>query len=549
MLKTAIRLKQALTLIPTTTKSIGHIKTKFGLKYENGDETSEDEDEDSGEEEDEGEASDHSVKEADVKYNLKLDQDELQEVNETNKRKLKQDEIKVEKRQKMVKQKKKKCLTQEILNKCTGLINSSNQCFYKHLNHDFCSFWDYDEGRRKNYNIKIKHDASGVVYDGDINRIPSTLLKQLYEKASNSGFGNVKTQTTDYDSSVRDAKEITSESFTVDKHLLLHIAEEWGKNNMTPSRVRVEPYKINFYAAPNGSFKEHRDTPQENLVGSALLGLFDNSNESSGLILHTSETSKEKWRASAGSFICFYPSVLHEVLPVTTGLRVSLSFKVFYDQHVKNYEEIYILRRQFEILKNSYSGNMKEYREKFERDIVSPCSKEEIANRQNEYDSKLDCKQRPLQLLQDELKQLKTPFGIILKHDDSLNSESLSGNDLILYNFLKNIPEFDLSILHFMTQFKESEIEECEYEQSVKVFPITDEIISYCMGETRKNEFVYPKESIPFFIPSGDLAKTGYVWESNIIDRAENVGNESRWYDEKSIYLHRAIIVKAKEQL
>ena len=106
--------------------------------------------------------------------------------------------------------------------------------------------------------------------------------------------------------------------------------------------MRAVPYKLNIYG-PGGHFSAHKDTPAADLVGSALIGLGDTSDEQAGLLL---ETKPELWRADAGSWIMFYPDVVHEVKKVTSGYRATLAFKMVYtkeaheeDKNTKWYKE------------------------------------------------------------------------------------------------------------------------------------------------------------------------------------------------------------------
>jgi hypothetical protein len=91
-----------------------------------------------------------------------------------------------------------------------------------------------------------------------------------YEHATPAGYGDVHEQVTRVNEEVRSAREITTEHFCVETKVIREVERLWAKHFL-PGNVRAEPYKIQLYN--QGHFKAHRDTPEENLVGTFLLGL------------------------------------------------------------------------------------------------------------------------------------------------------------------------------------------------------------------------------------------------------------------------------------
>ncbi|TFY77293.1 hypothetical protein EWM64_g6714, partial [Hericium alpestre] len=121
--------------------------------------------------------------------------------------------------------------------------------------------------------FKLKISLPGFEFDGLVEdvqvegyphaetreKLPQNVrVREMFEHAETSGFGDIRAQETKVDSEVRNAREIPASQFTVESELLASIADCWTKDFL-PSAVRVEPYKIHLYG-PGGHFKTHRDT-------------------------------------------------------------------------------------------------------------------------------------------------------------------------------------------------------------------------------------------------------------------------------------------------
>ncbi|KAK0239345.1 hypothetical protein EDD85DRAFT_1003604, partial [Armillaria nabsnona] len=106
----------------------------------------------------------------------------------------------------------------------------------------------------------------------------------------------------------------------------------------TEKRIRPELYKLNIYG--EGSFfKSHKDTPRsENMFGS-LVVVFPTGHQGGGLALRS---HGEEWVFDASSLLAnstadepeiayaaFYNDVDHEVFPVTSGSRVTLTYNLY----------------------------------------------------------------------------------------------------------------------------------------------------------------------------------------------------------------------------
>ncbi|KAG7444042.1 uncharacterized protein BT62DRAFT_988106 [Guyanagaster necrorhizus] len=114
----------------------------------------------------------------------------------------------------------------------------------------------------------------------------------------------------------------------------------------TENRIRPELYKLNIYG--EGSFfKPHKDTPRsENMFGSLVI-VFPTSHQGGGLALRS---HGKEWIFDVSSLLAnstaevpriayaaFYSDVEHEVLPVTSGSRVTLTYNLYreHDTHTQ----------------------------------------------------------------------------------------------------------------------------------------------------------------------------------------------------------------------
>lgn len=188
---------------------------------------------------------------------------------------------------------------------------------------------------KKPFHLRVTRP--GCEYDGDVAPESSSiesLLDKWYAHAAISPYGDVKNLETKVDTDVRDAREIPASEFTVDPELLKRIKKKWAKRFM-PEDVRVEPYKIHLYG-PWGHFQSHRDTPENGLVGTFLVGLGDTHKG----IKYNYDTrryeahgnfhiGKDKLFAKACSWVAFYPDVPHSVDRLGDSYRAVIAFKLF----------------------------------------------------------------------------------------------------------------------------------------------------------------------------------------------------------------------------
>ncbi|PIL24951.1 hypothetical protein GSI_12838 [Ganoderma sinense ZZ0214-1] len=303
-------------------------------------------------------------------------------------------------------------------------------------------------------------------------------LKKWHNNAKVSGYGDVREQVTKVDNNVRQAKEIPASEFSVDPELLGRIADIWDQNFFPNSGVRVEPYKIHLYG-PGDHFAVHRDTPQQGLVGTFLLGLGDTADYGGltvdGRIRHAHE----------GHWTAFYPDVPHQVKEVD-GYRAAIAFKLF----------------------------------RSEADDADA----------KETDASAAVRQQVSQLVA----SMEAPFGILLQRKYCLGTTVFSGFDAVLLSAARTLP--DVEVKHFPIILQSSANwwnPDSEYAYSssydlkcsTAVYPFTkghvDALIEYVEHSTAKPvnhsacgaPWLQGVEGVPFF--SLDLEQSLFTYQED----------------------------------
>ena len=109
----------------------------------------------------------------------------------------------------------------------------------------------------------------------------------------------------------------------MNQELIKRVERLWSKCFL-PKAVRATPHKIHIYG-PGGQFKPHMDTPEQNLVGTFLVGLGDTTEPGKHLVLGGSA----HYGSPACRWVAFYPDIPHEVTPIKSGYRAVIAFKIF----------------------------------------------------------------------------------------------------------------------------------------------------------------------------------------------------------------------------
>lgn len=191
------------------------------------------------------------------------------------------------------------------------------------------------------------YDKLGIKFRSEngfkIDDITNIDLQQLKQLATPSGFGDLSSQTTVVDESVRKAVELKAdfalpfatkkdskhhENFDV---LAIEHFENAVKERLTGHKVDLYFHKLNIYEE-GGHFKPHVDTPRH---GSDMLGTFVVTlpYPHSGGELIINDDTRHTFRSDTSStnqlqWCAFFGDCVHEVRPVTSGSRVSLTFDI-----------------------------------------------------------------------------------------------------------------------------------------------------------------------------------------------------------------------------
>ena len=159
-------------------------------------------------------------------------------------------------------------------------------------------------------------------------------FKQLLEASEVASFGRGAETITD--TSIRDAFAMGTDKFTTsfqlsNTSLLQEIRMLLAPDAMS---VRAEPYKLNIYTAPTGCFKAHVDTPRAgNMFGSLVVCLPSYFKGGALVTRHNGQEVTYNWSDNPVQKIqwaAFYSDVEHEILPVTEGYRVTLTYNLYH---------------------------------------------------------------------------------------------------------------------------------------------------------------------------------------------------------------------------
>ena len=100
--------------------------------------------------------------------------------------------------------------------------------------------------------------------------------------------------------------------------------------------LQAELYKLNIYG-PGGFFKPHVDTPRSGqMFGSLVVCLPTKFSGGELVVRHKKKVIKYDWSSSVSDpfnglqWTAFFSDIEHEVLPVTEGYRVTLTYNLYY---------------------------------------------------------------------------------------------------------------------------------------------------------------------------------------------------------------------------
>ncbi|TFK61149.1 hypothetical protein BDN72DRAFT_477667, partial [Pluteus cervinus] len=183
----------------------------------------------------------------------------------------------------------------------------------------------------------------------DFSSVTEDRLNDLSAACAPASFGHG--QQTVYDETYRKARKLDTDRFSalVDIHssgIAQHVSNELLEGENSKRVLRFELYKLNVYEK-DSFFKPHKDTPRaENMFGSLVI-TFPTRHVGGTLVLRH---DGEEWAVDSSAilsrqpnpslcFIAFYSDVEHEVLPLQSGHRVTLTYNLYIEKQ-ERYPEI-----------------------------------------------------------------------------------------------------------------------------------------------------------------------------------------------------------------
>ncbi|KAH8722970.1 hypothetical protein GQ44DRAFT_657499 [Phaeosphaeriaceae sp. PMI808] len=96
--------------------------------------------------------------------------------------------------------------------------------------------------------------------------------------------------------------------------------------------IKAELYKLNVYEAPSGLFKPHVDTPRSDLQFGSLVVCLPSKHKGGQLVVrHQEHSTTFDWSGDGNDihWAAFYSDCEHEVMQVTNGHRITLTYNLF----------------------------------------------------------------------------------------------------------------------------------------------------------------------------------------------------------------------------
>ncbi|KAI1451685.1 hypothetical protein F4805DRAFT_81424 [Annulohypoxylon moriforme] len=148
-----------------------------------------------------------------------------------------------------------------------------------------------------------------------------------------------------YDENYRKATKLDSSDFSTNfcpysLGIIDTIAQVLLPNSLSGNSrtgVRAELYKLNFYSTPSGFFKAHVDTPRSEAQFGSLVVSLPCAHEGGQLVVRHAghsvtydwSTSKAKAEVAQCQWAAFYSDCEHEVLELTEGHRLTLTYNLY----------------------------------------------------------------------------------------------------------------------------------------------------------------------------------------------------------------------------
>ncbi|KAF5309022.1 hypothetical protein D9619_013601 [Psilocybe cf. subviscida] len=197
--------------------------------------------------------------------------------------------------------------------------------------HVYCSGVVPLEGNCSSLIYRTKNSSSGFI---DFLNTDDNQLAALSDACEPASFGRDHEDVLDEE--YRKAGKMDSSNFSAQfsiytSGILDTVVSSLLKENHQANDIRAELYKLNVYG-PGSFFKPHVDTPRSDAMFGSLVIVFPTKHEGGSLKFRQGD---QQWSFDSSdlvaseprvAFTAFFSDVEHEVLPVTSGYRVTLTY-------------------------------------------------------------------------------------------------------------------------------------------------------------------------------------------------------------------------------
>ena len=201
--------------------------------------------------------------------------------------------------------------------------------------------------------IKLVYRQAGLVSSKEWNSVElpgvsEAAMIKLLEACSVASYEHKGKDVVD--KSYRNAFKLEPDDFTTSFQICsTPILQEIQSIISTVVGLKADLYKLNTYAS-GGFFKAHVDTPRsERMFGSLVVCLPTHFSGGELILHHQEEEIKYDWSSTATDtssklhWAAFFSDIEHEVLPVSEGYRVTLTYNLSY--HSKSTESTFDVKK------------------------------------------------------------------------------------------------------------------------------------------------------------------------------------------------------------
>ncbi|PVH81899.1 hypothetical protein DL98DRAFT_530658 [Cadophora sp. DSE1049] len=196
--------------------------------------------------------------------------------------------------------------------------------------------WDVKEaGQARTIHFPQARSVSKNTRSSSASSQPS-LLEQLLESCAAATFGRKNKDI--LDESYRKAGKLDRSQFSVDFHPHDYVNVDFIEGREQHRGVMAELYKLNVYSGPSGKFRAHVDTPRGATQFGSLVVCLPHPHEGGNLrVTHAGHSKYFDWSntdAATIQWAAFYSDCEHEVLEVTSGHRITLTYNLYVTESV-----------------------------------------------------------------------------------------------------------------------------------------------------------------------------------------------------------------------